>query len=79
MTILRQLTKDKFESHHAFLMRTINYYLDNQVTSIEDISAVLRKRYGYSSSQVSKAKKSLIKEIKIKIDILMDSKRKTHS
>lgn len=40
-------------------MRAINHLIDNGVVNMHDISAAIKKEYGFSSNLISTSKKSL--------------------
>ena len=69
-TLLGLESKKEFETIENFIIRVIDYYLTNKVTSMPDISKAIRTNYGYSSSQISKAKKTHLKTLKYKCKIL---------
>lgn len=52
------------------IIMAINQYLDKGVSDINDISTVVRKENGYSSSLFSKAKRELMNTLVKKIKIL---------
>lgn len=58
------------ESKKAFCMRAIEHLLNNGVTNFQDISLAIRNYYSVTSSDISNAKRELLKTYSEKLNVL---------